>query len=105
MITAREPYDRFYILLPQFEDESLCMVWLIGLAPVVAHNKMTIGFSADDAGNGDGLRRRVIYAVQPERIGTGLTQAWFDQHYPGATFIPTDAKSPEDFIDRFWRGA
>jgi len=104
-ITARTPYDRFYILIPQYEDESLCRAWIVGLASLVARNKTTIGFSVDDAGNGDGLNRRVVYAVQPEKIGTGLTQAWFDQWYPGTTFIPTDATSPQDFIERFWVGA
>jgi len=105
IITARVAYDRYYILLPQFPDEEERKLWTRGLADFVGRHMATIGFSADDAGNGDGLHRRVVYAVQPDRIGTGLTKKWFDLHYPGVTFIPTDATSPQDFIERFWKGA
>lgn len=104
-MTARTPYDRFYILLPQYQNESLRRAWLDGLSPLVARNMTTVGFSADDAGNGDGLGRRVVYAVNPQDIGTGLTQAWYDANYPGTTLIPAPATSPRDFIIRFWRGA
>ena len=103
-ITAREAYDRFYILLPQYPDENERKAWLVGLAPLVARNMTTIGFSADDAGNGDGLSRRIVYAVNPAQIGTGLTQAWFDEHYPGARMIAFEAATPAEFLTK-WRGA
>lgn len=104
MITAREPYTRFYILLPQFVDVSERERWLVALAPIVAHNMNTIGFSADDAGNGDGLTARFVYAINPGQIGDGLTQLWFDHYYPGVTMIAMDAETPNEFLEK-WRGA
>lgn len=53
-------------------------------------NKQSIVFSVDDAafivqaGN-DSSR---VVAWEPERIGTGLTQKWFDDNYPGVTMEP-----------------
>lgn len=104
VITSREPYDRFYILLPQFEDIDERVRWLVTLAPIVARNCNTIGFSADDAGNGDGLKSRTVYAVNPAMIGTGLTQDWFDEYYPGVHMIAIEAMTPGEFLTK-WRGA
>lgn len=103
-ITAREMYARFYLLLPQFSSQAERERWLVALAPIAAHNMLTVGFSADDAGNGDGLKARIVYAVNPAQIGTGLTQAWFDCYYPGVEMIAFEADSPEEFLTQ-WRGA
>lgn len=104
MTAAREPYERRYILLPQFADVDERTRWLVALAPIVARNFSTVGFSADDAGNGDGLTSRIVYAMNPGVIGTGLTQAWFDKHYPGARMIAIEAMTPGEFLVK-WRGA
>jgi hypothetical protein len=101
MITAREPYTRKYLLMPQQTEREH---WLEKLVPIVAYNYLTVGFSADDAGNGDGCSSRIVYAINPSMIGTGLTQEWFNTYYPGAQMIALTASSPDELLMK-WRGA
>jgi hypothetical protein len=78
----RVQYDRSYILLPS----SLPLDMALAAMRVAYQTHTTIGFSPDDAGVGDLDVRRVI-AVSPEEIGNGLTQAWYEQYYPGVEFV------------------
>ncbi|HNT74507.1 MAG TPA: hypothetical protein PKH77_05770, partial [Anaerolineae bacterium] len=56
----------------------------------------SIGYSPDDGGVGDLDMRRVI-CVSPDKIGTGISQAWYDQYYPDVLFVPIAfASSPAD---------
>ena len=52
-------------------------------------DKETVGFSADDAGELvlSGNDRSYVRAWEPQRIGTGLTQDWFNKKYPGAIMV------------------
>lgn len=63
--------------------------------------------SADDAGLlamlGKKPNSRVV-VWEPERVGSGITQAWFDEHYPGAIMevmrLPGPAFPIADIIDQ-----
>jgi hypothetical protein len=79
----REQYARTYILLPASISLEMAQVAF----KVAFEHRATIGFSSDDAGIGDLDSRRVI-CISPEKIGTGLDQAWYDTYYPGVVFIP-----------------
>ena len=59
------------------------------------NKKSTLGFSADDAGIGDLDNRRIV-CVNPQDIGTGLDQAWYDEHYAGVTFDALQASDPDE---------
>jgi hypothetical protein len=87
---AKTQYERTYVLLPQICDN---LWWqCAGLAASVT--KQTVGASAQDAGNPICLNSRSVIAVNPHDIGTGLTQSWFDEHYPGAKMTTLEADTP-----------
>lgn len=78
-------YKVIYNLLPsnatRYEEDFVRLI--------TTDDRQTIGYSADDAGRlvlSGNLNSRV-QAWEPERIGSGLTQAWFDQNYPGVTMV------------------
>jgi len=79
----RVQYARTYILLP--EDISAEM--LQAALKVAQEQHVTVGFSPDDAGIGDLDLRRII-CVSPEKVGTGMSQEWYDTYYPGVIFVP-----------------
>ena len=87
----RVPYSRTYILLPQ----TLPLGMTLAAVRAAYDTKSTIGFSVDDAGIGDLDKRRVV-AVNPSDIGTGLTQAWYDEYYPGVEFNTVEADDPAE---------
>ncbi|MEM7801226.1 MAG: hypothetical protein AAF633_18685 [Chloroflexota bacterium] len=87
----RIDYGRVYVLLPPTADER----WLVAAAKGGFEGRFTIGFSADDAGAGEVLDRKII-GVNPHHWPETLTSAWYQQHYPGCVFIPIVANSPED---------
>jgi hypothetical protein len=87
----RAQYARTYLLLPQ----SLTPPMVVTAMRVAYETFATVGFSADDAGVGDLDQRRVV-CVNPEQIGTGLNQAWYDQYYPGVKFVSVSAHNPAD---------
>ena len=87
----RAKYARTYVLLP----ESLPLEMMLAAARVAYESKATVGFSADDAGIGDLDQRRII-CVNPDQIGTGLNQAWYDRHYAGAKLVSVHAHSASD---------
>lgn len=87
----REQYERTYVLLPPGAGKA----W--ANAVVEARwdsDRWTIGGSADDAGIGDLDVRRVI-AVNPLEWGDELS-AWVAEHYPGAEYMPIEAKTPDE---------
>ena len=88
---ARTEFNRVYVLLPPTADET----WLLAAARGGFEGRYTIGFSADDAGIGRVADRKVI-AINPHHWPETLTSAWYQQHYPGTTFIPLVANSPAD---------
>jgi hypothetical protein len=96
----RVQYERTVVLLPgQYGVE-----WYEGAARGAHPRSWSVITSADDAGIGDLDFRRVI-AVNPEQIGTGLTQAWFDQHYEGAVMHTLNALTPQELTHKLvnWR--
>jgi hypothetical protein len=82
----RIQYKRTYVLLPR--DLSPRMV--VAALRVAYENRVTAGFSPDDAGLGDLDVRRVI-CVNPEQTDLRVSQAWYAEYYPGATFVPLRA--------------
>jgi len=79
----RVQYNRTYILMPASISSAMAQVAL----KIAQENQATVGFSPDDAGVGDLDMRRII-CISPEKIGTGLSQAWYDHYYPGVIFVP-----------------
>jgi hypothetical protein len=86
----RLDYARTYVLLP----EDLPREMALAAMRAVYATKKTVGFSADDAGVGDLDHRRVI-CVNPQDIGEGLTQDWYDEHYPGVEFVAVGSDDPD----------
>jgi hypothetical protein len=91
---ARTSYRRVYVLLPPTATEK----WIVAAARGSFAGRYTVGFSADDAGLGD-LEHRHVIAINPHHWPGVLTAAWFTQNYPGVTFTPVVANSPEDLED------
>ena len=91
----RVQYNRTYILLPASVSPEMGQVAL----KVAQENQATVGFSPDDAGVGDLDMRRII-CISPEKIGTGLSQAWYDNYYPGVIFVPISFASSAADLER-----
>jgi hypothetical protein len=91
----RTQYTRTYVLLPS----TFSLEMVLAAVRVAYEAKATVGFSADDAGIGDLDQRRII-CISPDQIGTGLTQAWYDQYYPGVKFVATYARNPADLEEK-----
>lgn len=88
--TPRMAYGRHYMLLPPGTDWQ----WVFACERYWNAFKVTIGSSADDAGYGPGLIQRAVTAVNPDWWPSDL-KAFFDQHYPGVTYDPIFADSPQ----------
>jgi hypothetical protein len=91
----RIQYERIYVLLPQDAGSE----WAHAAVDATHGNRNTIGYSADDAAIGDLDIRRII-AVNPHQIGTGLTQEWYDEHYPDVIFMSVLAATPEELAEK-----
>lgn len=91
----REQYARRYILLPEDYDNLWAQCAALGGHP----RRYTIGYSPDDAGIGTLDDKRVV-AINPGDIGDGLTQEWFDTHYPGTVMETLEATTPWDMAVR-----
>jgi hypothetical protein len=87
----RVDYRRVYVLLPPTAD----VWWLVAAARGGFDGRYTVGFSADDAGVGN-LAARHVVAVNPHHWPEPLTATWFHRNYPGTTFTPVIASTPED---------
>ncbi len=89
----RVQYERTFLLFPPGTGPE----WLAAVASLVLQRGWSVGTSPDDAGLGDLNVRRVI-AINPSRIGTGLTAAWYNEHYPGVQFTGIEANSPSELL-------
>jgi hypothetical protein len=86
----RIDYARTYVLLPKDVSREMATAAM----RAVYATKNTVGFSADDAGIGDLDQRRVV-CVNPQNIGEGLTQDWYEEHYPGVEFDAVESEDPD----------
>ncbi|MCS7178453.1 MAG: hypothetical protein RML46_00075 [Anaerolineae bacterium] len=88
----REQYERTYVLLPP----GAGVEWVRAILESGAWDRYrwTIGGSADDAGIGALLSKRVI-AINPQQW-PGDLEAFFRQYYPGTRFVPLVAATPEE---------
>lgn len=86
----QDQYERIYVLIPENYDSLWWQCVALGAHP----RRLTTGTSAQDAGNPICLNSRSVLAINPADIGTGLTQDWFNEHYPGAIMSRIDAGTP-----------
>ena len=86
----RAAYGRHYLLIPPGADWR----WVAACERYWETFKLTVGGSADDAGYGPGLLQRAVTAVNPDWWPSNL-KAFFDKHYPGVTYDPVFADSPQ----------
>ncbi|MGD8243961.1 MAG: hypothetical protein PVI63_02080 [Anaerolineae bacterium] len=96
-VPPRLPYLRSYILLPQIQDTLERLEWRTAAAIGSADALQTVGHSADDAGVGPPDRR--ITAVNPQQWGGDL-RAWYEQHYPRASYRAIEAETPWEMAIR-----
>ncbi|MGC9348955.1 MAG: hypothetical protein ACP5JG_12500 [Anaerolineae bacterium] len=89
--TPRVAYSRHYLLLPQ----SATWSWIAACRRYWETFKVTIGFSADDAGHGPGLEQRSITVINPNQWGDDI-EAFFEQYYPGVHYDPIEASTPQE---------
>jgi hypothetical protein len=89
-VPPRVSYARTYVLLPPDADER----WVQAILASGAWSKYrwTIGSSADDAGVGPKDRR--VIAINPERW-SGSLREFYDTYYPGVTYMPIQADTPQ----------
>jgi hypothetical protein len=67
-------------------------------------SRYTVGSSADDAGIGD-LGVRHVIAVNPQEwAGSLRLEDFFKQHYPGITYEPISAATPEELAQKLQGG-
>jgi hypothetical protein len=97
---ARAKYNRLYVCLP----DSVPVSWAEAAARVCRErDRWTLGYSPDDLGIGCNLGLKTGIVVNPSQIGTGLTQAWFDEHYgggPGVKMYTIEATSAADLDNK-----
>ncbi len=93
----RTQYERTYVLLPANCPGN----WMTAAARTTLTFQVTLGFSADDAGIGD-LDARTVIAVNPNDIGTGLSAAWYAEHYPGVNYIAIIANTASELEQRLY---
>ncbi len=91
MPAAREPYERVYVLFPPNADGEWVRAALD--SGIVDRFRWTLGFSADDAGIGDGLTSRTVVAINPAAWGGDL-HAFFARYYPGMIYETVVAADP-----------
>jgi hypothetical protein len=89
---TRAEYRRVYVLLPPTADLN----WFVAAARGAFPGRYTVGFSADDAGDGSASSRLII-ALNPHHWPDPLTEAWFARNYPGSSYLPIVATTPREF--------
>ena len=94
-VAPRVPYARVYVLMPQ--DAGREWVSAVLESGKWEERRWTIGSSADDAGVGP--EDRTVIAVNPGRW-PGDLRAFFDQYYPGVTYVRLEAETPDDLVKR-----
>ena len=91
----REQYDRTYVLLPP----SYAANWMRAAVNGGWNKyKYSFGGSADDAGIGNLLVKRVI-AVNPQEWDADL-KAFYAEHYPHVEYLSITAATPEELTQR-----
>ena len=93
--SPRVQYERTYVLLPPEAGAAWALAVVDGAWD---QRRYTIGSSADDAGIGDLDARRVI-AVNPGQWPSDL-RAFFEEHYPGVVYVPIQADTPADLLEK-----
>ena len=88
----RVQYERTYALLPQGTTLAMALAAMEGAYP----KRLTVGFSADDAGIGD-LDERNIIAVNPLQWPDDLP-AFFSEYYPDVGYEPVTASTPAELV-------
>ena len=105
----RAQYTRIYLLLPNEpntpEGNTRMKRWVQALVDSgsLVQYRLTMGFSADDAGLGD-LDRRHVFAINPETWPDSLDD-FFATHYPGTVYRPIQASTPEELLQAIRRQA
>jgi hypothetical protein len=94
-VPPRVPYARVYVLMPQDAGREWASAVLE--SGKWEERRWTIGSSADDAGVGP--RDRTVIAVNPGRWAGDL-KGFFDQYYPGVTYVRVEAETPDDLVQR-----
>jgi len=88
-VDGRVQYARTYVLLPPDAGSA----WMHAVVDATWDQmRWTAGGSADDAGVGPEDRR--VIAVNPQAWPADL-EAFFDEHYAGAAYVPVEAGTPE----------
>ena len=87
----RASYSRHYLLLPQ----NATWRWITACRHYWETFKMTVGFSADDAAYGPSSQERAVTVINPH-LWSDDPGAFFTEHYPGVTYDPIKAATPED---------
>lgn len=86
----RVPYTRTYVLLPQ----GYGVEWAEAAARGGEKDKLTVGYSADDAGIGM-LENKTVIAVNPDEYSNDL-EDFYKTYYPRTTYQPLEAASPAE---------
>ncbi len=100
--TPRVQYQRVYLLLPNEpttpEGNLRASKWLQAVinSGVLTRYRLTVGFSADDAGLGD-LDQRHVVAINPDTWQSSLSD-FFTTYYPGINYRAIRAASPEELL-------
>ncbi len=93
----RAQYERVYVLLPPKAGAGWARAVVKGGWD---EQRYTVGSSADDAGIGD-LETRHVIAVNPhEWPGTMSLEEFFKKFYPGVTYRPITATTPEELSQK-----
>lgn len=87
----RIQYARSYVLLPQAYGPE----WAVAAMEGGHARRLTIGFSADDAGIGALLTKEAI-VVNPQEWEPNSITAFLKQYYPGTKFTAIHASTPQE---------
>ena len=96
----RDQCQRIYVLLPNepltAEGDARSTQWAQAVVEggLLAHHRLTLGFSADDAGIGD-LDRRHILAINPETWPGSLVD-FYNTYYAGVDYTSMQAATPDE---------
>ncbi len=85
---------RVYFLLPTTLPDAL----VEAVTRVACDAQGSLGFSPHDAGAGDLVARHVV-AVNPDEIGNGIDQVWYDTYYPAVQFTPVSGIATPEALE------
>jgi len=105
----RTQYSRVYLLLPNEPNtpsgRARLTAWVQALVDsgAIVRFRLTLGFSADDAGVGD-LDSRHVFAINPETWPNSLAD-FYAQYYPGTSYNPIHVDTPEELLQEIQQRA